>query len=181
MNNIILIGFMGAGKTTAGKLLAQESGMDFVDTDDRITAWQGRSIPDMFAEHGEGFLRDLETELLKMMQEDTSHAVISVGGGMPVRAENRELLRSLGCVVYLTAEKETILGRVKSDGSRPMLAGDSLERRVERLMEERENCYRQAAHLCVRTDRRSVRQVVQIIRQETRRYLDIDPAIEKNG
>ena len=91
-------------------------------------------------------------------------------GGMPVREQNRALLRSLGCVVYLSAGKQTILERVKKDGSRPMLEGGSLEERVERLMREREGYYRQAAHIDVRTDGRSIRQVLQIISQETRKY-----------
>ena len=109
MKNIILIGFMGAGKTTVGTLLAKEKGMKFVDTDERIVKEQGIRIPDLFARQGEGYFRDLETDLLKRMQEDTNCSVISVGGGMPVREENRTLLKTLGCVVYLTATKETIL------------------------------------------------------------------------
>lgn len=172
MNNIILIGFMGAGKTTVGKLLAKENGMKFVDTDERIVAEQGRSIPDIFAEEGEPYFRDLETELLSRMQKDTRQAVISVGGGMPVREENRKLLRNLGCVIYLSATKQSILGRVRNDGSRPMLNGENLEARVEKLMREREALYRQAAHLDIRTDERSVYQVLQIIQQETRRFFN---------
>lgn len=171
MNNIILIGFMGAGKTTVGKLLAKESGMQFMDTDERIVSEQKMSIPDIFAKYGEGYFRDLETDLLRKMQTDTKHAVISVGGGMPVREENRALLRSLGCVIYLSAAKQTILSRVKGDGSRPMLNGDDLEARVEQLMKDREALYRQAAHVDVRTDGRSVYQVMQIILQESRRFL----------
>lgn len=170
MKNYIMIGFMGAGKTTVGKLLAKEKEMGFVDTDERIAAEQGREIPEIFAEDGEAYFRDLETDLLLRMQKDTEHMVISVGGGMPVRPENRELLRSLGCVVYLSAEKQTILGRVQNDGSRPMLNGDNLEARVERLMRERESFYRQAAHVVIRTDGRSVHQVMRIINQETRRF-----------
>ncbi|MCI8431098.1 MAG: shikimate kinase [Lachnospiraceae bacterium] len=170
MKNLILIGFMGAGKTTVGKLLAKEKDMCFVDTDERIVSEQKREIPDIFLKDGEEYFRDLETELLLRMQEDTYHAVISVGGGMPVRKQNRELLRSLGCVVYLSASKQTILERVKNDGSRPMLNGGELEARVEQLMKDREALYRQTAHIDVRTDRRSVRQVLQIIEQETRRF-----------
>ena len=170
MRNIILIGFMGAGKTTIGKLLAKERELVFVDTDERIEQEQGRKIPDIFAQEGELYFRDLETELLQRMQEDTYGSVVSVGGGMPVREQNRALLRSLGCVVYLSAGKQTILERVKKDGSRPMLEGGSLEERVERLMREREGYYRQAAHIDVRTDGRSIRQVLQIIGQETRKY-----------
>ncbi len=170
MKNIILIGFMGAGKTTVGTLLAKEKGMKFVDTDERIVKEQGIRIPDLFARQGEGYFRDLETDLLKRMQEDTNCSVISVGGGMPVREENRTLLKTLGCVVYLTATKETILSRVQRDGSRPMLEGEDLEARVERLMKEREALYRKAAHLEVWTDKRSVYQVMQVVDQETRRF-----------
>lgn len=169
MRNIILIGFMGAGKTTVGKLLAKEKGLCFVDTDERIALEQGCSIPEIFAEHGENYFRDLETALLKKMQEDTYDSVISVGGGMPVRSRNRKLLRNLGCVIYLSAVKQTILERVKNDGSRPMLSGQDLETRVEQLMREREALYRQTAHIDVRTDGRSVRYVMKIIEQETRR------------
>ena len=171
MRNIILIGFMGAGKTTVGKLLAKEKGLCFVDTDERIALEQGCSIPEIFAEHGENYFRDLETALLKKMQEDTYDSVISVGGGMPVRSRNRQLLRSLGCVIYLSAVKQTILERVKNDGSRPMLSGQDLETRVEQLMRDREALYRQTAHIDVRTDGRSVRYVMQIIEQETRRLI----------
>lgn len=171
MKNLILIGFMGAGKTTVGKLLAKEKGMRFVDTDERIVREQGESIKDLFATKGEGYFRDLETDLLKRMQTDTKCSVISVGGGMPVREENRALLRTLGCVIYLSAMKETILSRVQKDGSRPMLEGEDLETRVERLMKEREALYRMAAHVEVRTDGRSVYQVMQVVDQETRRYL----------
>lgn len=170
MKNLILIGFMGAGKTTVGKLLSKEKNMQFVDTDERIAAEQGKSIPDIFSEYGEPYFRDLETDVLKRMQKDTQNAVISVGGGMPVREENRMLLRNLGCVIYLSAVKQTILSRVQSDGSRPMLNGDDLEKKVEELMRAREHLYRQAAHLDIRTDGRSVHQVMQIIDQETRRF-----------
>ncbi len=170
MKNLILIGFMGAGKTTVGKLLAREKEMLFVDTDERIVSEQGREIPDLFSEKGEEYFRDLETDLLERMLEDTDQAVISVGGGMPVRERNRKLLRSLGLVVYLSATRQTILERVKNDGSRPMLSGGDLERKVEQLMREREALYRQTAHIDVRTDGRSVRQVLKIIGQETRKF-----------
>lgn len=170
MENIILIGFMGAGKTTVGRLLSRERKMEFVDTDDRIAMEQGQKIPDIFAQNGEPYFRDLETELLRRMQKDTRQSVISVGGGMPVREENRKLLRALGCVIYLSATKETILERVRNDGSRPMLSGGDLQQRVEQLMREREALYRRAAHMEVRTDGRSVRHVIQIIGQEMRKF-----------
>ncbi|MCD8249507.1 MAG: shikimate kinase [Lachnospiraceae bacterium] len=170
MQNLILIGFMGAGKTSVGNCLAQESGMTFVDTDERIVAEQGMEISAIFEKYGEPYFRDLETALLERMQNDTDHSVISVGGGMPVRERNRDLLRSLGCVVYLLASKETILGRVRNDGTRPMLSGENLETRVERLMREREALYREAAHLMIQTDGYSVPEVAQMIRLEARKF-----------
>lgn len=170
MKNLILIGFMGAGKTTAGRLLAKKKEMQFIDTDERIEWEQGMSIPDLFRQYGEEHFRDLETALLKELRADTKNAVISVGGGMPVREENRKLLRSLGCVIYLSASKETILERVQGGNSRPMLDGSDLEETVERLMREREALYRRTAHLTVRTDQRSVHQVARIMEQETRKF-----------
>jgi shikimate kinase len=171
MDNIILIGFMGAGKTTVGRMLAKEHHMAFLDTDDRIVDEQGRSIPEIFDNEGEPFFRDLETDLLRRMLTDTHQTVISVGGGMPVREENRSLLKRLGCVVYLVTSKQTILGRVKGDGSRPLLKGEDLEAKVDRLMRERESLYKQAAHLEIQTDGRSVRKVAQIIWQQAHRFL----------
>ncbi len=170
MQNLILIGFMGAGKTSVGKYLARETGMTFVDTDERIVAEQGMEISAIFEKYGEPYFRDLETDLLEQMQTDTENSVISVGGGMPVRERNRELLRSLGCVVYLVASKETILGRVQNDGTRPMLNGEDLEKRVERLMREREALYRDAAHFTIQTDGRNVAEVARVLLQETRKF-----------
>ncbi len=168
--NLILIGFMGAGKTTVGRLLAREREYAFVDTDERIGREQGREIPKIFEQEGEEYFRDLETRLLECMQTDTQKSVISVGGGMPVRSRNRELLRSLGCVIYLQASKETILSRVRDDGSRPMLSGMDLDARVSELMRARGAFYHQAAHLEICTDKCSVSQVLQIIEQELSRF-----------
>jgi len=166
MNNIILIGFMGAGKTTVGMSLAKERHMQFVDTDERIVKEQKQKIPEIFATFGESYFRDLETNLLRHMQSDTNDSVISVGGGMPVREENRKLLRELGYVVFLSASKETILSRVKNDGSRPMLNGEDLESRVEYLMRERKEFYEETAHFIVQTDKMDIPQVVKIICQK---------------
>ncbi|MCD8198345.1 MAG: shikimate kinase [Lachnospiraceae bacterium] len=170
MQNLILIGFMGAGKTSVGNCLACETGMDFLDTDERIVAEQGMEISAIFEKYGEPYFRDLETDLLERMQTDTENSVISVGGGMPMRERNRELLRSLGCVVYLVASKKTILGRVQNDGTRPMLNGEDLEKRVERLMREREALYREAAHFRLQTDERSIPEVAREVLSEARKF-----------
>ena len=115
MSNIVLMGFMGAGKTTIGKELAKALGYEFIDTDERIEREQGRKISDIFSEDGEEVFRQMETDLLKNLQNSEDKFVLSIGGGMPVREENRSLLRSLGTVVYLKTSKEEILRRVSGD------------------------------------------------------------------
>ncbi|MBQ4282773.1 MAG: hypothetical protein IJB96_02465, partial [Lachnospira sp.] len=101
MRNIVLIGFMGCGKTTLGRFISTNKGYKFVDTDDIIVEKQGRSINDIFAMEGEAYFRQLETDTIKEMLGSVSDTVISVGGGLPVREENQGLLRELGLCVYL--------------------------------------------------------------------------------
>ena len=119
MKNIFLMGFMGAGKTRIGKKLAKALECKFIDTDEWIEKEQSRNISDIIAEDGEKVFRDMETALLKRLQNSEDKFVLSIGGGMPVREENRALLRNLGTVVYLKTSKEEIIRRVSGDTNRP--------------------------------------------------------------
>ena len=115
-NNIILIGFMGSGKTTFGKWIAANKKMEFVDTDELIEKENGITISDIFASKGEVYFRNLETDMLnKLLERDTQNCVISVGGGLPVKEENRELLSQLGTVVYLWADADELVKRLSGD------------------------------------------------------------------
>lgn len=163
MRRIVLMGFMGAGKTTVGKYLAKMLSCEFIDTDERIELEQGRKISDIFAESGEQAFRDMETELLRRLQDSEEDFVLSIGGGMPVREENRELLRKIGTVVYLKASKETIIKRVSGDRSRPLLLGGELEEKVTSLMNAREKIYVETAHAKVTTDNRSPEEIADFI------------------
>jgi len=160
MKNIVLMGFMGAGKTTIGKKLAKALEYEFIDTDERIEKEQGRKISDIFAEDGETAFRDMETELLKRLCKEDGRFVLSIGGGMPVREENRELLRKIGRVVYLKTSKEEIIRRVSGDTNRPLLKGGVLEEKVSSLMNARENIYIETAHKILNTDLKSVTELV---------------------
>lgn len=152
-DNIILIGFMGAGKTSFGKWLAKEKGIEFVDTDDMIVKLHGLSIPEIFETRGEEVFRDMETELLKtLVSEKKNNMVISVGGGLPVRGQNRELLRKLGMVVYLRAAVDTLCERLKGDTHRPLLQGGDVRERILALMEKRAALYEEGAALIIDTD-----------------------------
>lgn len=152
MRPIILIGYMGAGKSTVGRFLAGQEQLDFYDTDAMIEKQQGCTISDIFAEAGEQAFRDMETALIKqLIEEQMSDAVFSVGGGLPVREENRVLLKRLGTVVYLMADKETVLKRVQGSNNRPLLAGEGLAAKVERMLAERDPLYRAAADILIET------------------------------
>lgn len=153
MENIILTGYMGCGKTTVGKHVAKRLGYTFVDTDEMIVEQQHRSINEIFADDGEMAFRVMETELLKqMIDAKRDHMVIATGGGMPIREENRRLLAVLGRVVYLKASPETIYGRVKEDTARPLLQCENPMKRIEEMLAIREPLYEAGAAVIVDVD-----------------------------
>ncbi len=141
-DNVILVGFMGAGKSTVGRLVARRLGRCFVETDQMITAKEGRSIPEIFADHGEARFRALEEEMLGLLALKSGD-VIATGGGLPCREGRPETLRALGTVVWLSGDFDALYARALRAGERPMLAGRSREE-LERLYREREPFYRQA-------------------------------------
>lgn len=165
MNNIILIGFMGSGKTTLGNFIADRSDMDFIDTDVLIEEQQGRSIKEIFASEGEEFFRDLETETLRNLK-GRQNTIISVGGGLPIREINRQLMSDVGIVIYLRATKETLVKRLGTDKKRPLLAGGKLEERIDSLMAERKDIYMAAADFVVDTDDRNFESIYSQIKKK---------------
>ncbi len=165
MKRIVLMGFMGAGKTAVGRRLARRLSCEFIDTDERIEKEQGRKISDIFSESGEQTFRDMETELLERLKNEKNEFVLSIGGGMPVREENRELLREIGRVIYLKTSKEEIIRRVSGDKKRPLLQGGGLEEKVTSLMNAREDIYLKTAHEKVVTDKKKINDIVEEILQ----------------
>ena len=154
MSSIILIGFMGAGKTTVGKELAKK-GFELIDTDAYIEAHEKMSISDIFAQKGEAYFRQTETNALETLLAQDKQFVISCGGGMPLRAENRALLKKLGMVVYLRIRPETVLARLKGDTTRPLLQGDDSGERVRTLMAQREAHYVSGADFVLDVDQKT--------------------------
>jgi len=154
--NIILIGYMGSGKTSVGERLAKMLSYQFRDADQMLERKAGDTINHIFAVHGEEYFRNMETELLKELVGTLENTILSTGGGMPLREENAKLLKELGYVVYLKASKETTIQRLKGDTTRPLLQGDDLEKKVERMLEVRTPIYERAAHIIITTDGRSL-------------------------
>jgi shikimate kinase len=155
--NVILVGFMGAGKSTVGRLLARRLGRCFVETDAMITAREGRSIPEIFAERGEPHFRQLEAEALDALADKRDH-VIATGGGFPCGPGAMERLLGLGTVVWLAADFNAAYARANRAGGRPMLAGRSTEAAAG-LYRTRQEAYRQA-HLSIDTTHLTVDEVV---------------------
>lgn len=166
MNNesIVLIGFMGSGKTTLGKWIAREHGYTFLDTDDMIEEEQQRSINDIFAKEGEEYFRDLETDMIRSLADRDDKVVISVGGGLPVREVNRELMRHVGKVVYLRTTVDELEKRLKGDTKRPLLAGGNVREKIISLMDKREALYLDAADVVVDTTGKRFEQIYDIIK-----------------
>ena len=149
--NIVLIGFMGAGKSTISDFLRTVFAMEVVEMDQIIAEREGMSISDIFETYGEEYFRNLETELLIEMQS-RSNVVISCGGGVPMRERNVVEMKKNGRVVLLTAKPETILNRVKDNHDRPLLEGNKNVSFIGDLMEKRREKYQAAADIVIETD-----------------------------
>src|ERR1044071_5930811 len=119
-NDIVLIGFMGAGKSSVGRTLARLTGLPRFDTDELVAAQFGLTIPEIFAKHGEEKFREDETAALENLS-DKGQAIIVTGGGIVLRPENVARLRELGRVFYLSADEETLFARISRSGTRPVL------------------------------------------------------------
>ncbi|HUP37360.1 MAG TPA: shikimate kinase [Candidatus Limnocylindria bacterium] len=141
-DNVILVGFMGAGKSSVGRLLARRLGRCFVETDDMITAREGRSIPEIFAQRGEASFRALEEDAVRLLALKSGD-VIATGGGLPCREGRPEALRALGTVVWLRGDFDAVYERAQRAGTRPMLAGRGRDE-IEALYRAREPYYRRA-------------------------------------
>ncbi|MDF2936699.1 MAG: shikimate kinase [Paenibacillaceae bacterium] len=149
-SNIVLVGFMGTGKSTVGRILAKQLDWTFADTDTYIEEQAGMTISRMFQEHGEIYFRERESESLRLLLQGQGQ-VVSTGGGAVLREENRRLMLEKGLVVAMLAQEAVIVERVRGDAGRPLLQGD-LEERVRTLVEARRNAY-DFAHVQLHTDR----------------------------
>jgi shikimate kinase len=163
--NIVLIGFMGTGKSSVGRALSREMGIPVLDSDRLIEELEGMTINEIFARKGQPYFRDAETHLLKDLKGRKERFILSAGGGMPLREENRPLMRALGTVVLIDSTVESLARRLSRATDRPNLRGEgSLEDRIKTLLDERMPIYLDAADLIVKNEGKSVRRLAGEIR-----------------
>ncbi|SFA96439.1 MULTISPECIES: shikimate kinase [unclassified Bacillus (in: firmicutes)] len=162
MKTIFLIGFMGSGKTTVGKLLSKKMKIPVCDTDQEIVREKGTSITNIFETIGEEGFRLLETKKLKEMP--LRDYIVTTGGGVILRQENREWMIENGTVVFLDTEPDEILNRLKADTTRPLLQGD-MEERIQKLWTLRQHLYLETGHIRIHTTGKLLEAIVEEIKE----------------
>lgn len=160
--NIILIGFMGTGKSTISAVLHKLTNMQIAEMDEIIVHREGMSIPDIFSSKGDSYFRSIETALLKELQMQ-DNLIISCGGGVALRKENVDVMKTNGIVFLLNASPEVIFERIGSDFNRPILNGRRSLEGITQLMQERHPYYEAAADYIISTDSKSTEQIAQEI------------------
>ncbi len=161
--HVLLVGFMGCGTSTVGRLLAEELSRPFIDLDDEISADAERPIPQIFTEEGEAGFRDREAQALARLSA-RAPAVVACGGGVVLRVENRRMLRELGTVVYLVVGIDEAMRRCGAGEERPLLSGRS-ESEVADILHQREPLYRDVADVTVDTDGLQPAEITERIRE----------------
>lgn len=166
MKNIILIGYRCTGKTSVGKELARRLDLPFIDTDDLIVKEAGMPVDEIVRRGGWPLFREKENEVIRGLSS-VEGTVIAPGGGALEDPENREILKQNGLLVWLTADPETIVERMRSDrkshGQRPSLSGDDPAAEVAAMVQEREPVYRRLADLTIDTSHRGIGPVADTI------------------
>lgn len=157
-NNIVLVGFMGTGKSTVGRLLAEKLGWDLIDSDHYIEKQEGMSISELFSRQGEAYFREVESKAIREIMS-RSKQVIATGGGAVMVEENRLHMKQNGFVVALTASAETIVQRVGGDRNRPLLKNKP-QQVVPELLERRKHAY-DFADTQIATDKLRIELIVQ--------------------
>lgn len=163
--NIILVGMMGAGKTTIGKYLANYLNKTFIDSDHEIQKRTGVKIPVIFEIEGEAGFRKRETDMLQELLK-IDNIVLATGGGIILDNENCKLLRHKGFVIYLRATVDDLWHRTRHDKNRPLLQTVDLKEKLAELYDQRDPIYREIADIMVESGKQSVHQMVKLLAQQ---------------
>lgn len=165
-DNIILIGFMGCGKSSVGYRLSYALRRTLIDTDKLIEKQQNMTISQIFEEKGEQAFRQMETDCIRHLIDTADKQIISTGGGLPMKEENHMLLKQLGRVYYLKITAEAVYERLKEDTTRPLLKGDNPKEKIARLLQLRMPVYEACADEIIDVSDKSFDEIIREITQK---------------
>lgn len=170
MNHVIVIGFMGSGKTRVGKQLSRDLGLPFVDLEKLIVKKMNLSVREIFQKFGEPFFRALETMAVKELINDKERKVISLGSGLPLQEQNQKYLKDLGTVIYLKGSFETLKKRLEGSSKDPLLDGDDRDEKIKKLLKQRDPAYQKFADLEVVTGVKPFEDLIREIEEKLAAY-----------
>ena len=173
MNHIVIIGFMGSGKTRVGKRLSKDLGLEFVEVDKVITKRMNLTVKDIFRRFGEPFYRALETTTIKALIQDEERKVISLGAGLPMQEQNKKYINQLGVVVYIKGSVDTLKKRLEGNNN-PLLEEDNSDEKIRKLLKQRDPVYAGFADIQVVTGVKTFDELIEEIKQKLE-------ALEKNS
>jgi shikimate kinase len=156
--NIILVGLMGSGKTTIGKLISKSLERNFLDTDHVIEEKTGVDVSTIFELEGEEGFRSREHNFLRELK-DSQKLVIATGGGIVLSSENRDLLKKIGCVVYIRSNIKDLVSRLKGDKTRPLIQNVNLSQKINDLFNERDPLYSSVANYIIETKNKKINDI----------------------
>ncbi len=165
-DNLILIGYMGCGKSSVGVKLSYRLKRTLIDTDKWIEKKQNMTVSEIFASKGEEAFRRMETDCLKELLECADKQIISVGGGLPVKEENHGLLKQLGRVIYLKVTPEAVYERLKGDTTRPLLQVEDPMKKIREMLDIRGPIYEKCADMIIEVSEKSFTRILEEIEEK---------------
>lgn len=169
MNHIVIIGFMGSGKTRVGKRLAKDLNLPFIDVDRIITKKFNMSVKEVFERFGEPFYRALETLAIKSLIEDKERKVLSLGAGLPIQEQNQKYLKELGTVIYLKGSYSVLKKRLEGSNN-PLIEGSDQEDKIKKLLKQRDPVYARFADIQVETGVKPFEGLIEEIEEKLASY-----------
>ena len=166
MNHIVIIGFMGSGKTRVGKQLAKDLGLPYIYLEKIINKKMNLSAREIFERFGEPYYRALETLALKQLIQDKNRKVISLGAGLPLQEQNEKYLKQLGTIIYLKGSFATLKKRLEGSRKDPLLDGEDRDEKIKKLLKQRDPVYDKFADIKVVTGEKPFEELIKEIEEK---------------
>ena len=171
MNHIVIIGFMGSGKTRVGKRLSKDFDIPFIDIDRVVTRKMNLSAKEIFDRFGEPFYRALETTAVKALIEDPEQKIISLGSGLPMQEQNEKYIKKLGTVVYLKGSYATLKKRLENSSNNPLIEVDDKEDKIKKLLKQRDPVYTRFADIEMITGDKPFEELIAQLEEKLKTYV----------